>query len=132
MAIKLVIIFAANFDWGTADVFAVVFLERLQSYAALPSSHILHLSSLYHFSKSSNAEIRLRFYEVALIDPLTPAAKLFASEAAKWVVGEDGTGVVKGRMKFCRPIFRYVRIPLGNSRLINDRVPDPFLRLIKS
>lgn len=57
---------------------------------------------------SSNAEIRLRFYEVALLDPLTLAAKRFASEAAKWVVGDDGTGVVKGRMKFCRPVFRLV------------------------
>jgi len=26
----------------------------------------------------------------------------------RWVVGDDGTGVIKGRMKFCRPIFRLV------------------------
>ncbi|KDQ55005.1 hypothetical protein JAAARDRAFT_60446 [Jaapia argillacea MUCL 33604] len=86
----------------------VVFLERLQSYSALPSSHISHLGSLYELSRSSNAEIRLRFYQVALVDPSSDAAKKFASEAAKWVVGDDGTGVVKGRMKFCRPVFKAV------------------------
>jgi Leukotriene A4 hydrolase, C-terminal len=30
----------------------------------------------------------------------------FANQALKWVTGRDGTGVIKGRMKFCRPIFR--------------------------
>jgi leukotriene-A4 hydrolase len=86
----------------------VVFLEHLQSYPALPSSHVSHLGKLYHLSTSPNAEIRLRFYGVALADPSSPAAKIFSLEAAKWVVGDDGTGVVKGRMKFCRPIFRAV------------------------
>ena len=43
-----------------------------------------------------------------MADPSSPAAKLFAPEAAKWIVGDDGTGVVKGRMKFCRPIFKAV------------------------
>ena len=28
--------------------------------------------------------------------------------AAKWVTGNDGTGIIKGRMKFCRPVFRAV------------------------
>jgi len=86
----------------------IVFLERLQSYPALPSSHVFCLSKLYHLSPIPNAEIRLRFYMVALADPSSTAAKSFAPEAAKWVVGDDGTGVVKGRMKFCRPIFRAV------------------------
>jgi leukotriene-A4 hydrolase len=45
---------------------------------------------------------------VALTDPSSTAAKCFAPEAANWVVGDDGTGVVKGRMKFCRPIFKAV------------------------
>ena len=86
----------------------VVFLERLQSYPALPSSHISYLGKLYRLSTIPNAEIRLRFYMVALVDPSSPAAKSFAPEAANWVVGDDDTGVVKGRMKFCRPIFRAV------------------------
>ena len=30
-------------------------------------------------------------------------------EAANWVVGKDGSGVIKGQMKFCRPVFRAVR-----------------------
>jgi leukotriene-A4 hydrolase len=86
----------------------VVFLKRLSAFRALPSSHVSHLSTLYKFSQSQNAEIRLRFYEVALLDPDTHAAKTFASEAADWVVGADGSGTVKGRMKFCRPIFKAV------------------------
>jgi leukotriene-A4 hydrolase len=86
----------------------VVFLERLHAYPALPPSHISRLGELYGFSSTQNAEIRLRFYETALIDPSTEQSKAFAVEAAKWVVGADGSGVVKGRMKFCRPIFREV------------------------
>jgi leukotriene-A4 hydrolase len=86
----------------------IVFLERLQSYHVLPSPHITHLGNLYSLAASSNAEIRTRFYAVALTDPKSLAAKSFAPEAAKWVVGDDGTGVVKGRMKFCRPVFKAV------------------------
>lgn len=86
----------------------MVFLERLQSYPPLPSDLILYLGSLYNFSTTSNAEIRLRFYEVALADPSTAAAKTLAVEAAKWVIGDDGSGVVKGRMKFCRPVLKAV------------------------
>ncbi|KAH7884099.1 hypothetical protein F5I97DRAFT_1930308 [Phlebopus sp. FC_14] len=89
-----------------------VFLERLQSFKALPKTHIDHLATLYSFSDTPNAEIRLRFYQVALLDPASPAAQSYAVEAAKWVVGEDGSGVVKGRMKFCRPVFRDVHAAL--------------------
>jgi len=87
---------------------AVVFLQRLQTYPQLPPTHITHLSNLYHFSTTPNAEIRLRFYELALQDPTSPAAKDFAAKAANWVVGDDETGVIKGRMKFCRPVLRAV------------------------
>ncbi|KAH9487215.1 Leukotriene A-4 hydrolase [Psilocybe cubensis] len=86
----------------------VAFLEKLQSYDALPSPLIEHLGSLYQVSSTPNAEIRLRFYGVALLDPTSDAAKTFAVEAANWVVGKDGTGVIKGRMKFCRPVLRDV------------------------
>lgn len=85
-----------------------MFLERLQSYASLPSDHIKLLGDIYQLSATPNAEIRLRFYEVALSDPNSAAAKTFAQEAAKWVVGDDGTGIIKGRMKFCRPVFKAV------------------------
>lgn len=86
----------------------VVFLERLESYDQLPAQHINHLGDLYRLSKTTNAELRLRFYQVALKDPTSSGAKAFASEAINWVVGDDGTGIIKGRMKFCRPIFRAV------------------------
>lgn len=81
-------------------------MERLQSYDPLPSDLLQHLGNLYQFSTTPNAEVRLRFYKVALSDPSTAAAKQFAIDAVKWVVGEDGTGIVKGRMKFCRPVLR--------------------------
>ena len=81
-------------------------MERLQSYPALPTSHVEHLGKLYHLSNTPNAEIRQRFYEVALLDASSETAKEFTPGALAWVTGEDGTGIIKGRMKFCRPIFR--------------------------
>jgi leukotriene-A4 hydrolase len=86
----------------------VVFLEKLESYPALPSELTLYLGSLYNLSTTPNAEIRLRFYQVALSDPSSSAAKTLAVDAVKWVIGDDGSGVVKGRMKFCRPVLRAV------------------------
>ncbi|KAI0641084.1 peptidase family M1-domain-containing protein [Trametes meyenii] len=86
----------------------IVFLERLQSYAPLPHTHIQHLGALYAFLATPNAELRWRFYEVALLDPASPAARAFAPAAAQWVVGNDGSGIVRGRMKFCRPTFRAI------------------------
>lgn len=90
------------------NISAVVFLERLHSYSALPFAQITHLGTLYGLSTTSNAELRLRFYEAALLDPTSEAAKYFAPSAAKWVVGDDGSGAVQGRMKFCRPVLRAV------------------------
>ncbi|KAJ7075001.1 peptidase family M1-domain-containing protein [Mycena belliarum] len=86
----------------------IVFLERLQTLPPLPLSHIEHLGTLYKLSGTPNAEIRLRFYALALAPPTSEAAVHFVGDAAKWVVGNDGTGVIKGRMKFCRPIFKAV------------------------
>ena len=40
--------------------------------------------------------------------PASPAAQAYAAPAARWVTGTDGTGVLRGRMKFCRPTFRAV------------------------
>lgn len=50
----------------------------------------------------------MRFYQVALRDAEGEAARAYAPDAARWVVGADETGVVKGRMKFCRPVLRAV------------------------
>ena len=80
----------------------------MQSYDALPKSHIELLGNIYRLTDTANSEIRLRFYQEALLDPVSAGAKEFAPPAVNWVVGNDGTGIVKGRMKFCRPIFRDV------------------------
>jgi len=85
----------------------VVFLERLQVLPPLPATHITHLGCLYKVADTSNAEIRFRFYGLALRDP-TSAPENLVLDAAKWVVGEDGSGVIKGRAKFCRPVFRSI------------------------
>ncbi|KAI5833346.1 zincin [Schizophyllum commune Tattone D] len=86
----------------------VVFLERLQTYPPLPLAHVRHLGSLYGLESTPNAEIRLRFYAVALLDPSSEAARAYAQAAVNWVIGDEPGGSVKGRMKFNRPIFRAV------------------------
>ncbi|KAG1847366.1 peptidase family M1-domain-containing protein [Suillus subluteus] len=81
-----------------------VFLERLESYnEPLPAGHLFHFDKLYAFSKTLGAEIRFRFYALVL---KSQAAMHFVQGAADWVIGADDTGVIKGRMKFCRPVFR--------------------------
>lgn len=97
-----------------------MFLQTLETYAPLPSSHVDILDKLYRLSDTSNAEIRLRFYEVALQDPTSEAAQEYAPSALNWVVGADGTGIVKGRMKFCRPIF------LGASKVDKGLAVETF------
>lgn len=89
----------------------VVFLERLQGFPALPGSHIRHLAEAYSLDTTMNAEIRLRWYALAL-SAQSPAPTEWATRAAEWVVGggkgtDAGKGV-KGRMKFCRPTFRAI------------------------
>lgn len=84
---------------------SVVFLERLQSFDPLPAAHVDHLGDIYGLANSPNAEIRLRFYQVALLDPTSARSEHYATAALNWVVGGED-GMVKGRMKFCRPIFR--------------------------
>jgi len=81
----------------------VVFLERLESLTPLPSSHIQHLGQIYGVDSSNNCEIRLRWYKVALA---SEAGKNYAQAAVDWVVDKK-TGL-KGRMKFCRPVFKAV------------------------
>jgi leukotriene-A4 hydrolase len=82
---------------------SVVFLERLQSLKSFPSSHVHHLTAVYSFNKSTNCDIRLRWYSLALS---SAAGSDFASDAAAWLVDKE-TGL-KGRMKFCRPIFKAI------------------------
>lgn len=66
----------------------VVFLETLEGYDALPSDFLKRMNELYSFDGTENAEIRLRWYNVALKGD----GKDFKASAAKWVV-------TVGRMK---------------------------------
>jgi leukotriene-A4 hydrolase len=87
---------------------AVVFLDKMQSYEPLPSSHITLLGAVYGVATTTNGELRYRFYILALREVKSTAAKIFATEAANWVTGRDGSGIIQGRMKFCRPVFRAI------------------------
>lgn len=44
----------------------MVFLEKVESYDAFPPEHVAALEKLYSLDKSDNAEIKLRFYQIAL------------------------------------------------------------------
>lgn len=93
------------FPISLTTMHAAVFLERLESYPALPLDHLLFLDTLYGFSQTTNSEIRMPFYLVVLKDPTSPIAKLFVQPVLDWIIGK-GTGIIQGRMKFCRPLFR--------------------------
>lgn len=84
----------------------MAFLEKLQTYQTLPSDLVLHLGQIYHFSDSPNPEIRFRYYEVVFQDSSSIAAEKLVYAAIQWVVGEDGGGNIKGRMKFCRSVLQ--------------------------
>lgn len=86
--------------WNTNQL--IVFLEKLGSIAPLPATHVHALTDIYHFNETKNAEVGLRWFELALI---SPAATDFAQSAAAWVVDPNS---LKGRMKFCRPVFRCI------------------------
>ena len=82
-----------------------VFLERLQTCPALPANHLFHLDGLYKFSQTTNSDIRMPFYLVVLKYHTSPAAKQFVQSVLDWVIGK-GSGIIQGRMKHCRPLFR--------------------------
>ncbi|TFK25898.1 leukotriene-A4 hydrolase [Coprinopsis marcescibilis] len=86
----------------------IAFLEKLQTYPTLPSPLVQLLGDIYHFDTTENAEVRFRYYEIALRDPKAEPSAGIADKASKWVTGSDGSGNVKGRMKFCRPTFRAI------------------------
>ncbi|KAL4069032.1 peptidase family M1-domain-containing protein [Scleroderma citrinum] len=91
----------------------IVFLQTLKDFSPLPGTHIDFLGNVYGLTSTPNSEIRLRFYEIALLDSTSPAAITYAKQAAAWVVGKEAAsqhGAVKGRMKFCRPIFRALHV----------------------
>jgi len=73
---------------------SVVFLDALRSLPPLPPAAVRALDAKYAFGASANAEIRFRFLAVGL-----QSGAEYAQAAADWVAD-------KGRMKFCRPIYR--------------------------
>lgn len=72
-----------------------VFLERVGDRNPLSHDRVALMDNLYHFSKSKNAEIVFRFYQIALKAKYAPVY----ADVSKWVI-------TVGRMKFCRPTFR--------------------------
>lgn len=71
------------------------FLDALETLPALPPAAVKALDEVYGpLSTHGNAEIGLRFFSVAL-----KSGGEYKHEAAKWVLD-------KGRMKFCRAVFR--------------------------
>ncbi|CDU23791.1 related to leukotriene-A4 hydrolase [Sporisorium scitamineum] len=79
--------------WNANQV--VVFLERLHSGPKVPLAITQKLDEAYEFSKATNGEVLLRFFEVAL----EVKGGRYAQQAAEWVKGQ-------GRMKFCRTVYR--------------------------
>ncbi|KAJ9476995.1 Leucine aminopeptidase 2 [Pseudozyma hubeiensis] len=79
--------------WNANQV--VVFLERLHSGPKVPLVITQKLDEVYGFSKATNGEVLLRFFEVAL----EAKGGKYAQQAAEWVKGQ-------GRMKFCRTVYR--------------------------
>ena len=73
----------------------VVFLETLERYPALPADLLREMEQVYNFNTTGNAEIRLRWYNVAL----RGGGADFKQDAADWVI-------TVGRMKMCRPTFQ--------------------------
>lgn len=109
----------------------VVFLDRLATLAPLPYTHISHLDSLYRLSSTSNGELRLRFYQLALSGP-SPGPESYVLGAIQWVCGDDGTGIVKGRMKFCRPLFKAVSsVDAALARYMFRKFGDSFHPIAK-
>jgi len=72
---------------------------------------------------TSNPEIRLRFYSLVL-EATVKAATKYALDSAAWLVEEEGPGL-KGRMKFCRPVFRAlgrVDMPLARKTFEENKI----------
>jgi len=90
---------AAHLHFGPPDIASftsnqiVVFLETLETSPVFAPRLVHALNKAYSLDGTSNQEIRLRWYAVAL------KAGEFAGEAAGWV--KD-----KGRMKFARPTYK--------------------------
>ncbi|EIW86245.1 hypothetical protein CONPUDRAFT_94541 [Coniophora puteana RWD-64-598 SS2] len=127
-------------DFKTADIDTLTstqrtaFLEYLLTKDPLPDTHTKHLGELYGLSTTLNAENRLVFYQVALLGASSTAqtqqpsayAQQTARHALDWIVGKEN-GVLVGRMKFCRPIFRRAKaVDPALAREVFDRHKEQF------
>jgi len=54
------------FSLPTLKLMLVVFLEKVESFKPFPKEHVASLEKLYALDKSDNAEIKLRFFQIAL------------------------------------------------------------------
>ena len=89
--------------------FPDVFLDALDTKKSFPPKAIAAIGKTYEFDSSENAEIRNRFYRIALRSGPEYAKEAactsrltllgIAANQSAWVTN-------KGRMKFCRPTYR--------------------------
>jgi leukotriene-A4 hydrolase len=87
----------------------VVFLDALDTKSTFSPKAVKALGSLYAFDSSENAEIRNRFYRIALRSgPEYAKAAAGESRLVRSTCDAERPGWVvnKGRMKFCRPTYR--------------------------
>lgn len=95
-------------DFNTAQ--RTVLLDLIGESAPYPSVVVKRLDEVYGIHGTENAEIRLRFYVIALRSGKDYAEKAASESRALWrlITRADVAEWVinKGRMKFCRPIFR--------------------------
>ena len=80
----------------------VVFLEQLASQGPLPKYAVQWLDEAYALADNANDEIPLRFFELAL----ATLHSGYEEKAADWVRHKLTQVKDKGRMKYCRAIYK--------------------------
>lgn len=98
-------VFTASDISGFESNQTTVFLQTLANYPTFAKTHIDALASIYDVDTSPNVEISWPFYQLALQGPKSEAATAWLQHALDWVVGKSDN-MVKGRMKYNRPIFQ--------------------------
>jgi leukotriene-A4 hydrolase len=85
-----------------------VFLDALDTKKSFPPKAVSAIGQIYGFDSSENAEIRNRFYRIALRSGPEYAKEAACTSPFWWYDTTDKSAWVtnKGRMKFCRPTYR--------------------------
>lgn len=81
--------------WNTKQV--SIFLEKLLENGSLSSETILKLDQFYDFTASNNSEIKFRWQSLAIMC----SADFIIPHVVKFITSQ-------GRMKFTRPLYRYL------------------------